>query len=371
MASNGPTCVLYVASDAAHLKQVFTGFAMLAKRGIIKLKQQFVGSNFRSLSGVPWSGADAPPTLVASVGGKRICYNTADAGTINRELLASVDYYYKRSYDPAYIRANVAPAEQGKVLPLGLNYAVESSGFDRYRIERARLHRGTARIRSALKGIAIDRVVPGLAATERLTSLEWPPSPEATPRVLFQSRLWDPDAIQDQSQRDVVRQLNERRVLCVKVLREAFGSRFSGGMAREPYAMRHFPESLLPETLSPAKREYLSLLPDHPICVSTTGLQRSIPWKFAEYVAFSRAIVTEKLEYGVPGDFTAGANYLEFETPEQLLSAVTSLVDDPARRIQMMERNREYYRRYLRPDVMVLNSLVNAGVALPSVDLAQ
>lgn len=36
------------------------------------------------------------------------------------------------------------------------------------------------------------------------------------------------------------------------------------------------------------------------ICITTTGLHRSIGWKFAEYIAASKAIVTEKLNYS-PG----------------------------------------------------------------------
>ena len=74
-------------------------------------------------------------------------------------------------------------------------------------------------------------------------------------------------------------------------------------------------------------------------------------------MAAAKAIVHEELCYSVPGDFREGVNYLSFQTAQECVDAVAELVRSPER-IQAMKRaNAEYYRQYLRPDVLVKNTL--------------
>lgn len=94
--------------------------------------------------------------------------------------------------------------------------------------------------------------------------------------------------------------------------------------------------------------------------MATTGLHGSIGWKLAEYVAFSKAIVSEQLIYDVPGPFAAGRNYIEFTSPEECLNGALRLIEDMALRKQVMQSNADYYRDYLRPDALVRNALKTA-----------
>jgi hypothetical protein len=354
------TCVLSVPSDVGHLQQLLTGFVMLAHRGILKLKQELHPQDLSVPVTERWAGHESY-NLIAAINGTRIAYNTHDAAWTDPVLVRSTDFCFKRSFDANWIRKNLPTADQPKVFPLGLNYQVESSGFDRFKIQRANLYAGRERIRTLLKGLAVDRLLRH-GAVERLQSMESLPSPDQDPRVLFMTRVWDPDLLEDQSQRDVIRDLNESRAMCVRVLRNAWGARFSGGLAREPYALHHFGDAVVDDNRLTNKRLYLDLVREHPICVATTGLNGSIGWKLGEYVAFSRAIVSEPLLYEIPGPFTAGPNYLEFTTPENLLQAVGTLADDRSRRADMMSRNREYYLNFVRPDALVMRSLVTAGI---------
>jgi hypothetical protein len=93
------------------------------------------------------------------------------------------------------------------------------------------------------------------------------------------------------------------------------------------------------------------------ICVASTGLHGSIGWKMGEYVAASRAIVTEIMRYEVPGDYTEGRHFLSFDTPAQCLAHIDSLVDDETRRREMMRANHDYYQEWLRPDKLVAHAL--------------
>ena len=58
-----------------------------------------------------------------------------------------------------------------------------------------------------------------------------------------------------------------------------------------------------------------------------------------------------------PGDFREGENYLTFATAEECIAAVQKLVEDPALLYHMKKNNEAYYRSYLKPEVLVQNSL--------------
>jgi hypothetical protein len=91
--------------------------------------------------------------------------------------------------------------------------------------------------------------------------------------------------------------------------------------------------------------------------VATLGLNNSNGWKLGEYVALSKAIVTEPLRYLVPGNFAKEQNYLEFTAPEELVESAARLFDNKDLRFAMMTNNYTYYQAYLKPDVLILNSL--------------
>jgi hypothetical protein len=74
------------------------------------------------------------------------------------------------------------------------------------------------------------------------------------------------------------------------------------------------------------KRHYLELVRSHAVCIATTGLHGSTGWKFSEYVAAARGIVTEPLRYEVPGDFKSEQNYLEFTNEDELIAGISDLV---------------------------------------------
>jgi hypothetical protein len=101
-------------------------------------------------------------------------------------------------------------------------------------------------------------------------------------------------------------------------------------------------------------------LRSHPICVATTGLHGSIGWKLGEYVAFSKAIVSEKLVFGVPGDFAPEKHYIEFSSPEGCVEAAVRLVENRDLRARLMSNNAAYYRKYVRPDSLINNALTVA-----------
>ena len=74
----------------------------------------------------------------------------------------------------------------------------------------------------------------------------------------------------------------------------------------------------------------------------------------------SRSIVAEPLNYEAPGNLKSGTNYLEFRSPDECVEKVSQLFSDKELRYHMMAQNLKYYHSYLRPDSLVLNTILAA-----------
>jgi hypothetical protein len=152
------------------------------------------------------------------------------------------------------------------------------------------------------------------------------------------------------------------RARCIRILKEELGDRFSGGFIANPYSLDHYAELTVSDGPA-AQEQYLETLRSVPICVATTGLHGSTGWKFAEYVAFAKAILSEPLLYDVPPPFAQGSNYLAFSTPQECLRTAVKLIEDTGLRRELMRNNSVYYRSQLRPDALVRSALTKALLA--------
>ena len=242
------------------------------------------------------------------------------------------------------------------MFPLGLNYQVTSPQRDPFKSKRATFYGGKDKIKTVLRGLKLDGLFGGKDAV-RMDNFEALPDATAEPRVLFMARAWDTQKIESKIQKEAVEAINETRAECVRVLSKQFRHRFFGGLAHDEYSQKYFSDCLLPDAGLSKKTKFLDTLKAFPICVTTVGLNGSNGWKLAEYVALSKAIVTEPLVYQVPGSFEKDRNYLEFATPEILVQNVTRLFEDRDLRNSLMTNNHNYYQSKVRPDALVLNTL--------------
>jgi hypothetical protein len=331
---------------------------MLSHRGVINLKV-VKDHDYRS-------GLLAPPFLLAVIDDSiRVIYDTADSSDIDTQKLALCEVYFKRSYDPAIV---TGLKEDNKIYPLGFNYPVyakhDFSWFQNswnFMTDKSFLKKDAFRqyIRTSTLWSRLLRPTNGRfdCSAEALEGL---PLLSREPIILFFARLWDPKRAKRSDLEDERHYINTMRVECIRKLKAQFGSLFSGGLEPNEFAINHYPDYVVPDPTITRKHVYLRNLKRASICVATMGLQQSNGWKLGEYIAGAKAIVTEKLYHCVPGDFNKGMNYLEFETPDQCVSGVQELVEDPGKRYAMMKRNFDYYHSYLRPDILVLNSLLIA-----------
>lgn len=347
-------CELIANSDAEHLQQIYAGLSLLHDQKIIHLKQT-IPNEFLQNKNQPdrWDEYNFLNTKVIINDKISVCYDTHDWNWIDEETLNSVDFYFKRSYDADFI-SNLQ--DRNKIFPLGLNYQVTSHKPDFFRLQRAAFFEGKDKIKHIIKSLRLDRFLK-TKEVEQLTNLESAPNPTLEPRVLFMARAWSPEDLLDVTQKEQVMEINHTRAESIRALRDVFGEKFFGGLMRDEFAEKHFKDVLLPDNNLSDKRNYLEILKNFPICVATTGLNNSIGWKFAEYIAFSKAIISEPLKFQIPGEFVENKNYLKFDNSKELVSAVTQLFEDDNLRQSMMKNNFEYYQKFVRPDALVLNTL--------------
>jgi hypothetical protein len=354
-----PCTVLYQ-STSLHLRQLYTGLSLLHRQGFIRLSQRLRRTPIRYDRDAPHlrDAGHAHLDLVLD-GAIRLHFDTHDSQELALGELDECDFYFKRSCSPQLVSTLPAP-QQRKVLALGLNYCVVPDGIDL--LAAGRSLRAAQIIRAKLSACRQALALPSpFGHDPRLSSMEQGVDFDAEPRVLFFVAAYDPydGAAKDEDKINERISINETRASCIRALRDALGDRFTGGFVPSAYALQHYAE-LVADADATLPSHYFAAVRTHPICVATTGLHGSIGWKLAEYVAFARAIVAEKLVYRVPGDFESGRNYLEFASPDECAAAALRLAEDHDLRQRLMSNNASYYQRHLRPDSLVKNAIETA-----------
>ncbi len=331
-----------------HVSRLITGFYLLEKEKTITLNLH----ENRNLIPVPHS-----QVVVAKINDKLIAFDMCDAFSLNNEngrlFLRDVDAYFKRSYDKQ-LDSNLSPDELKKVRPFGFDYfaTYRSNPIDK---------------QSSLKGKTGKFVkdVTGYNKCSYVNSFEGKADfKEKDFKVIFMTRLWNPDEIKINPQCPEYSEymiwerekINKDRINIVRSLRKIYGSRFTGGIQENAFAVENCPDLIIPRALT-RKRTYLNTMKNSDICIGSMGLHRSTGWKTGEYIAAARAIVAETLKYEVPGNFEEGKNYLAFEDVDGCLLNVEALIKEPEKIYQMKLANELYYREYLRPEKQILNAI--------------
>jgi hypothetical protein len=342
---------VYPISDLEHNQQIFAGLELLRSKDEIEFSYQFDGIRQFGLKPHFVRGAESASSIVVCsiehIGD--VAFDLSDGGIVVEPIYERSFLYFKRSYSMAL------HGSRNRLLPLGLNYEAQSP-----------LNSISSAISRAVRLYRSPRTT-GRALCRAL-HLPYPPILDAKhggpltldqdPRVLFVARLYDPQ-IQGSSaeQRSQIHSLNEMRANCVRTLRREFSDVFTGGLISDAFAQKHYPDCVVPRSFPTDRRSFLRLIEGNHICVATTGLFDSIGWKFAEYLALGRAVVSETLHFSVPGPFSEGVNYLTFSSADECARQCRLLRSDAMTLRRMMIANRAYYLGYVEPEAIVRNAL--------------
>lgn len=362
--------LIYGNRTEMHLSQIFAGFQILKENKIIILETVYdplyIKNNYNH-----------SVVIEARVGGKVICYDLADGyqsfHNLERfdEILEDVFLYFKRSSSEKYNR-NLR--NKTKIRPLGLNYQVSAphNPFDKFYKKRN-------------ENIVIS-YLNYLRSYKRFhhqyfyQKFEHKPNLSESYRLLYNVRLYNKDnikcdaiskaypALNSDEVNDVYKrwrndleEVTVQRIETVRSLKNHFGSLFEGGISKDEFSIKVAPDLLISNQKS-NKFCFMDEVKKNYICISTRGLHHSIGWKFAEYVAASKAILTDNLEYELPGNFKKGQNYVEFGDSQELLRKAEFLLNNISLVHEIETNNQTYYNQYLNPEIMILNSLKEAGI---------
>ena len=331
---------LWVESQVSHMGQIITGFLMLKEQGwdveIINNTQDSTSFCHGMM-----------PFIRAQYRGKQLIYDMGDGYNVPEDIqtcLDNCDYYFKRSFSAEKNQAYLHGYE-GKMFPLGLYF----------RVTHPKSPINEPLWKAMLKPLM------GKAPARYFVPEVFAGKPERekdrSPRILFLTQLWndqEPGFSEEENRERTY--INQMRIDIIRALRERYGDAFIGGLNDSALSRAWAPDLIMPAEYTERKR-YLKLVHSCDICIGSMGLFESIGGKTGEYVAAAKAIVNERLHYSVTGDFAEGVNYLSFETVEECLAAVQRLVEDSRLRFAMKEANATYYNQFLRPDMLVKNTL--------------
>lgn len=350
-------CIIRLGEVPLHLYHVISGFVLLERQGIIDLKVERLRKEHPER--LPYN------MLEARINGTRVLYDLNDGYdnllkegqdfiSFMNPLLDQFDICFKRSFS-SYKNAKLKNIN--KLFPLGLNYMVT--------IPRNIAHIPT---QEDTKREKIKKIIRMLPFSEYynghyyMNSFEEMPRLEKDPKVLFMARLWETEGDQagklSSSKKDERAYINEFRANCIRLCRKEFGLSFFGGVAPTSFTSKYYPDLIIEDKNVTKRNHYIKKVKESAICIATMGLHESNGWKLAEYVAASRAIVTEELRYETSGDFNEGQNYLAFGTPEECIDKIYKLKNNDTYRYMMMVNNYNYYHNYVRPDRLVLQSVL-------------
>ncbi len=336
---------LIIGSQVPHISQIITGFLMLKNQGY-EVEFEYIPNDGSLLATMP--------AIRAEYRGQRLMYDVGDGYNVPESIVAGAeasDFYFKRSFSHKR-NAEIVPQYLDKMYPLGFNYHVTCKGNP----VGEPLWKTLAK---PLLGKTPDcwfkpHVFEGKAEKKAGEPV----------KILFLTRLWDDHEPGFSDEQNAERTyINNMRIEIIRALRETYGDAFVGGLNDNELSRAWAPDLIMPAQYT-ERRKYLKLLHSSDICIGSMGLFESIGWKTGEYVAAAKAIVNEELHFTVTGDFTEGKNFLSFCTAEECLEAVRTLAEDPERLYAMKLANEQYYQKYLRPDVLVKNTLDIVNQAL-------
>lgn len=323
-------------SRVHHCSQVITGFYRLFYQS---KNFSLVIEDHRNDQNYPYKG----PFIEVNILGKVIIYDMLDGYNSPNEILwfyNRCDCYFKRSF------SNVKNQELGLdsniIYPYGFNYFVTYKGNP---LDGCR----TKDFLKAILGLNHNTIFV-TEAFEEIPQYKFPL------KVLFSTRLWPFDNCLSDELNAEREYINQMRVEIVKELKDKYGNLFLGGLYDTPLSQKIAPGLIVPDTFT-VKKNYLKALHESDICIGSMGLHQSIGGKTGEYIASAKAIVQERLHYSVPGNFIDGVNYLSFSTSMECIHAVEKLINDPQLTFQMKSANLMYYQSYLKPEVLIVNTL--------------
>lgn len=343
---------------------LITGFLELESEGLIKINEISGEDNFKKI------GFLHNAIILVNIDGRKIAFDTADGyQSIQKkdmfdECLDKVDAYFKISYDPHYQKGM---RNENKVMPLGITLTgllckkhpllIPSLKSDSlitflWKIKNYRNNLQEHSIENLISNNSYDSY-----------------------KLLFWTRLWESNTTDEQYNRyypylssqeahfynsqnhEMIEQANRFRIDVIKFMKQQFGDKFVYGIYNNTVAQNLCPELLhiCPEL--DTKPSYNNSLKKNYICINTDGLHYCYGAKVAEFLSAGRAIISQPFHYKLPNDLKPNDNFISCNTPDAMVNAADSLINDIEKIKYMEKSNHEYFLDNCLPSHIVYQAL--------------
>ncbi len=336
---------IFYNSPQQHLTQAVTGFLLLKEQGKISLTIEY--GKFKKHCDY----------LKVLVDGKLCIYDMADSSIIKKELYNECDYYFKRMCLKTDLET------YPKLFPYGFNYScfTKGTGFLKMNLK----------IYPIKKMTELLRITPFMGKFIGMTdtiednyykNYECNPA-EKKPFIVFSARLWNPEKsnMEDLKEERIV--INEERIDMITKLKANFGKNYIGGIYKNEFSAKRAAADVLISKEHYKKSVFIRTIKKSSIGIATPGLENSVGYKLAEYLASSMAILTHPhiKDFAFPGDFSENKNYFCYQSANECVAIIKNLLSNDAVLKKMIANNNSYYGNYLSPDKLIENTLAKVA----------
>jgi hypothetical protein len=335
--------ILYFSATLKHNHQIYCGLEILKQKGVIDLQYVY---DFKK----------RPINLtLVEVDGIRLLLDTNDNHGFDINHYNNCDFFVKRMLHQE------DQDRYPKMIPFGLNYSVFApNSYLQTLFLKDRKHLPFS--------VRYNWLVSSLCnINESIYTSGYRSFGNAkndNGKIIFSTRLWNPENGNEDWKKEERQFINNERIELIRQLSAKYDDRFMGGIQDEALARELCPDIILANKTTNKKR-YLGMIKNFSIGVCNKGLEDSIGWKFAEYIADSLAVVSNPISHYVHhGNLSKELHFLEYESVEQCMTQIERLSEDVALRKQISANNKKYYEEYLHPEAKFREIFRLAGIPL-------
>ena len=351
---------------------IFAGLKALEDSGIVKVKKYNMSRDFAPKETYPHRYVIE---LIAD--GKILAYDISDGyqdfdfPQVFDKQLERIDFYFKSSYDPDFAQ-KLNNKEKFRNLAMSYGCSYPGSYFEKAKMQNAiskKSFKEAAYLLLKTSQIQAENDYRKFESNNHYDSYN----------LLFWTRLWEyknlttehimkayPEltpvqaAEKCEQQTQMLRQTNKERIQTVRILREAFGDKFVGGLSDNEASRKEAPDLITADPRITTREGYLDSLKRNFIHILSKGVHGCVGARYGETFAAGRALITDPFVYEPYGGLKEGENYVMYTSPEEVLNCATSLMNDVDTVHRMENNNFRYYNEFVRPDVRILNTLKTA-----------
>jgi hypothetical protein len=272
---------------------------------------------------------------------RNICIAPDDKADIDEQALAWCDVYAKVNLDLDL----VPPGNEGSFVATGPAFGIRAWGLFSGAADAARTRRFAPFARARIGGRGYWAQL-----RNRLPEASYQARPSDDRYVFFLAWPWKHHS-----------GVNPPRAAFVRVCKQLPGVEFEGGFA--PRRRNDMPEldGLFADRRVPL-REFVAKTSRSAFVFNTPAVHECLGWKLGEFLALGKAVITLPISRELPAPLEHGEHVHVVDGSESSINeAAELLLHDLDYRRHLERGAREYYDRWVRPDVMMRRILEHEG----------